>query len=247
MKRTTILLATMIIGLLISAQLSAQCDPDTVNCEDIGNPGQFCPLILPHAGLNVLYDETVTVIPPGAFVFEGIQLNIIHIRIDSVENMPPGIDYFPNADTLYPDTAYCIQLTGIPTEVGVDTFKIYITALVDILDGIEYQVVDDSSVVLKVVEVLGSDPKTLTEFRVSPNVPNPFSDFTRLGYYSPSEKRVELCVYNILGVRVHQEFEIAAPGEHNFGFDGRNLEPGIYLYSVSSSDAYFTGKLIKSR
>lgn len=247
MKRAAILLATMIFGLLISMQLSAQCDPDTVNCEDIGTPGQFCPLKLPHAGLNVLYDETVTVIPPGAFVFEGIQLNILHIRIDSVKNMPPGIDYYPNADILFPDTAYCIQLTGTPTEVGVDTLAIYITALVDILGGLEYQVVDDSSVVLKVVEVLGSDPKTVTEFKVSQNVPNPFSDLTRLGYYSPSEERVELCVYNILGVRVHQEFEVVAPGEHNFGFDGRNLEPGIYLFSVASSEAYFTGKFIKSR
>lgn len=247
MKRAAILLATMIFGLLISMQLSAQCDPDTVNCEDIGNPGQFCPLKLPHAGLNVLYDETVTVIPPGAFVFEGVQLNILHIRIDSVKNMPPGIDYYPNADILYPDTAYCIQLTGTPTEVGVDTLDIYITALVDILGGLEYQVVDDSSVVLKVVEVLGSDPKMVTEFKVSQNVPNPFSDFTRLGYYSPSEERVELCVYNILGVRVHQEIEIVAPGEHNFGFDGGNLEPGIYLFSVASSEAYFTGKFIKSR
>jgi hypothetical protein len=228
-------------------QLSGQCEPDTVNCEDIGDPGQFCPLKLPHAGLNVLYDETVTVIPPGAYVFGQTQLTILHIRIDSVKNMPPGIDYFPNANILYPDTAYCIQLTGTPTEVGVDTFTIYITAMVDILGGIEYQVVDDSSIVITVVEVLGTDPKQMTEFKVNPNVPNPFSDFTRLAYYSPSEQRIELNVYNMLGVLVHQEFEIVAPGEHNFGFDGRELEPGIYLYSVTASDAYYTGKLIKTR
>jgi len=247
MKRIVLLSATLVFGTLISIQLSAQCAPDTVNCEDIGDPGQFCPLKLPHAGLNVLYDETVTVIPPGTYMFGQTQLTILHIRIDSVKNMPPGIDYFPNADIMYPDTAYCIQLTGTPTEVGVDTFNIYITAMVDILGGIEYQVVDDSSIVLRVVEVLGTDPKQITEFKVNPNVPNPFSDFTRMAYFSPSEERVELCVYNILGVRVHQETEIVAPGEHHFAFDGRNLEPGIYLYSVASSDAWFTGKLIKSR
>jgi len=247
MKRIVLLSATLVFGTLISIQLSAQCAPDTVNCEDIGDPGQFCPLKLPHAGLNVLYDETVTVIPPGTYMFGQTQLTILHIRIDSVKNMPPGIDYFPNADIMYPDTAYCIQLTGTPTEVGVDTFNIYITAMVDILGGIEYQVVDDSSIVLRVVEVLGTDPKQITEFKVNPNVPNPFSDFTRMAYFSPSEERVELCVYNILGVRVHQESEIVAPGEHHFAFDGRNLEPGIYLYSVASSDAWFTGKLIKSR
>lgn len=247
MKRIMLLSATLVFGFFISIQVSAQCEPDTVNCEDIGDPGQFCPLKLPPAGLNVLYDETVTVIPPGTYMFGQTQLTILHIRIDSVKNMPPGIDYFPNADILYPDTAYCIQLTGTPTEVGVDTFYIYITAMVDILGGIEYQVVDDSSIVLRVVEVLGTDPHQITEFKVNQNVPNPFSDFTRMAYYSPSEERVELCVYNILGVRVHQESDIVAPGEHHFAFDGRNLEPGIYLYSIASSDAWFTGKLIKSR
>jgi hypothetical protein len=247
MKRIVLLSATLVFGILISLQVSAQCEPDTVTCEDIGDPGQFCPLKLPHAGLNVLYDETVTVIPPGTYMFGQTQLTILYIRIDSVKNMPPGIDYFPNADILYPDTAYCIQLTGTPTEVGVDTFKIYITALVDILGGIEYQVVDDSSIVLRVVEVLGTDPRQITEFKVTQNVPNPFSDFTRMAYYTPSEERVELCVYNILGLRVHQESEMVPPGEHHFAFDGRNLEPGIYLYSVASRDAWFTGKLIKSR
>jgi hypothetical protein len=235
------------LAIFTGAQLSGQCMPDTINCEDIGNPGQFCPLKLPHAGVNVFYDETVTVIPPGVFVIEGIQMTILHIRIDSVKNMPPGIDYAPNADIFYPDTAYCIQLNGTPTEVGVDTFSIYITAMVDIFGGLEYQVVDDSSIVLRVVEALGNDPKKMEEFNLRQNVPNPFSEFTRLPYYSPSEQRIELRVYSMLGVLVHRELEVATPGEHNFSFDGRKLEPGIYLYSVASEEAYFTGKFIKSR
>jgi len=234
-------------AIFTGAHLSGQCEPDTINCEDIGTPGQFCPLKLPHAGVNVFYDETVTVIPPGVFVIEGIQMTILHIRIDSVTNMPAGIDYAPNADIFYPDTAYCIQLYGTPTEVGVDTFSIYITAMVDIFGGLEYQVVDDSSIVLRVVEALGSDPKKAEEFNLRQNVPNPFSDFTRLAYYSTTEQGIELSVYSMLGVLVHREFEVATPGEHHFNFDGRNLKPGIYLYNVASEEAYFTGKLIKSR
>ena len=57
MKRTATILATLIIGIITSTQLTAQCDPDTVNCKDVGDPGQFCPLELPRAGLGVLYDE----------------------------------------------------------------------------------------------------------------------------------------------------------------------------------------------
>ena len=116
MKRCLHILVSLIAGLILTAQLSAQCDPDTANCKDIGDPGQFCPLDLPRAGLNALYDEVVTVIAPGTYEFFGNELTIFYIEIDSVKNLPPGIDYLPNADTLFPDTAYCIQLTGTPTK-----------------------------------------------------------------------------------------------------------------------------------
>jgi len=156
-------------------KVSAQCEPDTANCEDIGDPGQICPNILPKAGLNVLYDEVVTVLPPGSYSFLGNELTIFYIEIDSVKNLPPGIDYFPNADTLFPDTAYCIQLTGTPTQTGEFALAIYITATVDFGGPLEYQVVDDSSLVITVVEALGIDPDPITEFHVFQNVPNPFS------------------------------------------------------------------------
>ncbi|MEA3462977.1 MAG: T9SS type A sorting domain-containing protein [Bacteroidota bacterium] len=246
MKRITILAGMLMVGIFNTLLLSGQCVPDTVNCIDIDNPGEICPLILPVAELDSLYDETVTVIPPGSFLFGETQLNILHIRIDSVKNMPPGIDYFPNADILYPDTAYCIQLTGTPTEVGVDTLAIYITAMVDILEGVEYQVVDDTSLVLKVVEVLGTDPYKVTEFQVFQNVPNPFSDITRLACYSPVSDRIELRVYNMLGVQVYQETDHVVPGEHYFKFDGSELQGGTYFYQVKTSETYYTGKLIKS-
>jgi len=247
MKRTATILATLIIGIITSTQLTAQCEPDTANCEDIGDPGQICPSILPKAGLNVLYDEVVTILPPGSYPFYGNELTIFYIEIDSVKNLPPGIDYFPNADTLFPDTAYCIQLTGTPTQTGEFALSIYITATVDFGGPLEYQVVDDSSLVITVVEALGIDPPQDAEFQVFQNVPNPFSFRTSLAYYTPKQERIELSIYNILGVLVHQESELAAPGKHNFNFDGSELQPGTYLYRVEISEDYVTGKFMKSR
>lgn len=246
MKRTATLLTAIISGFIILAQLSAQCDPDT-SCTDIGDPGQFCPDSLPSAALNVLYDETVTVIAPDSapppYVFK-----INYIEIDSVKNLPPGIDFFPNADIFFPDTAYCIQITGTPTQTGEFILEIHIGATIDI-GGYPVKVpfVDDSSVVITILDNLGTQPAGLSEFRVYQNVPNPFSEMTRLGYYTPEEKRIELNVYNLLGVLVHHEYELVAPGEHYFRFDGSELQPGTYLYKVTTGDGYFTGKLLKSR
>jgi len=243
------LMALLAIVILTGMKLSAQCVPDTVNCEDIGDPGQFCPVDLPLAVVNVLYDEVVTVIPPGTYEILSSTVTISYIIIDSVNNLPPGIDYYPNADILYPDTAYCIQLTGTPTQAGEFRLSIYISPFVDIQGTPTFfsQVVDDSSIVITVQETAGIDPNQVTEFQVFQNVPNPFSEVTRLGFYTPFEERIELNVYNILGVMVHQESELVPPGKHHFGFNGNALQPGTYFYRVANSEALFTGKFVKSR
>jgi len=248
MKKAINILVVIMLGLLASVSLSAQCTPDTVNCVDTtGTPGEFCPLDLPDAGLNTVYDETVTIIPPGSYSFFNQELTIFHIRIDSVKNLPPGIDYFPNADIFFPDTAYCIQLNGTPTQTGVFDLAIYITATVDFGGPLEAQVVDDTSISITVVTELGLGQEPVKEFRVIPNIPNPFSETTRLAVYMPSQERVELYIYNILGAVVYHESELFAPGTHNFSFDGNELQAGTYLYRIRIRDQFFTGKLMKAR
>lgn len=249
MKKTIHILAVLVVGLLASNQLSAQCIPDTLTCVDTtGLPGEFCPLDLPDGGLNAVYDETITIIPPGTYPIWGTELTILYIEIDSVKNLPPGIDYFPNADIFFPDTAYCIQLNGTPTQTGVFDLSIYITATVEVEGPTRApQVVDDTSLSITVVTELGLEKREMNEFRLIPNFPNPFSETTRLAFYTPSQERVDLYVYNILGSLVFHESELLAPGTHNFRFDGRELQPGTYLYSVAIRDQHLTGKFMKSR
>jgi len=244
-KHIVRLLIILVLAIFSGMRLSAQCEPDTVNCEDIGDPGQICPNDLPSGVLNVIYDEVITIIPPGSF--DAYVLS--YIVIDSVKNLPPGIDYFPNADIFFPDTAYCIQLSGTPTQVGDFTLAIYISPFIDVLGTptLGPQVVDDSSLVVTIQETSGIEPNQMTEFMVFQNVPNPFSFRTSLSYYTPNQERIELSIYNILGVLVHQESEIATPGKHNFSFDGSDLQSGTYLYRVETNENYFTGKFMKSR
>lgn len=241
--------ASLIIMLAIAVssgmKLYAQCEPDTVNCQDIGDPGQICPNDLPSGMLNVVYDEVITIIPPGSF--EAYILS--YIVIDSVKNLPPGIDYFPNADIFYPDTAYCILLSGTPTQAGDFTLVIYISPFIDVLGTPTKgpQVVDDSSLLVTIQETAGVEPNQMTEFIVFQNIPNPFSELTRLTYYTPVQEQVELSIYNILGVQVHRESNLSARGKHNFRFDGIELQPGIYLYRIRAGENYHTGKIMKSR
>ena len=247
MKKIARIIALISISVFAVPEISAQCTPDTVDCIDTGDPGQICPSVLPEVTVGELYDEVITVIAPDSVTDS--EIGIEYIVIDSVKNLPPGIEYFLSDTAFYPDSIYCIQITGTPTLAGDYTLAIYVTVFVK-LYGILVnggQIIDTTSVVLTVHGTSAINPYQINEFQVLPNVPNPFTDITRLGFYTPFDDRIELQVYNILGKLMHEEKLGAPPGEHFFRFDGNALLPGTYFYRVTNSSKFYTGKFIKSR
>lgn len=249
MERLIQLSAVLCISIFTGLQVAAQCSPDTT-CKDNDNNGEFCPKNLPDASLNEAYEAVITVIPPSSFDYQGNVLEIVYIEVDSVLNLPPGISYTANADKFYADTAYCILLSGTPLEKGDFTLAIYVTpTITSQLTGVIKgpQVVNDTSVVLSVLDPSGLEPFSTNEFQVFQNFPNPFHDVTRIGFYTPVNDLVELKIYNILGELIHQETSLTSPGKHYFRFDGNNLFPGPYFYQVRNSSSFYTGKFIKAK
>ncbi len=250
MKNLSRLLAIFTIALLPSIYLSAQCEPDTANCKDIGDPGQICPRFLPDAVVNETYDEVITVIAPDTATVGDIQIGLAYIVIDSVKNLPPGINYYANAEIFYPDSAYCIQITGTPTTAGDYNLAIYVSAFIYVSQDLIVkggQFVDDTSVVVTVHETSGLNPYQTHEFQLIPNAPNPFSDVSRFGFYTPFDDYVTLHVYSILGELMHEETQRASPGEQYFDFNGSPLLPGTYFYRVTNSSRFYSGKFIKTK
>lgn len=246
MKRVILLI---IAGFFTGNTLFGQCEPDLINCVDTDEPGQICPRYLPDAQVNVNYDEVITVIAPGEVTFANSTVFIDYITIDSITNIPEGISYAANAEKFYADSAYCVQISGIPLKAGVDTLAIYITPFIFYGNTTipAPQAVNDTSVVVTVRHASGIDPGMFTEFHLLPNKPNPFSDRTTVGFFTPFDDRIELQVYNILGTLVHEEKGGFPPGEYNFEFDGQSLAPGSYFYRVTNHEQYQTGKLIKTK
>lgn len=237
------------LSLLTGTQVSAQCEPDE-SCVDPSNTGTFCPENLPDVILGQPYEAVLTVIPPSEFEFEGTRLDIVYIEIDSVLNFPPGITYSVFAEKFYTDSAYCVLISGTPTQAGDFALELYVTPyirypLFGVLKG--PQAIDNTSVVLNVKDVTSTDLPDTKQFQVLQNVPNPFSKSTRIGFYTPVSDNVNLKVFNTLGGLIHEESRQVAPGEHFFRFDGSELMAGSYLYLVTSSSSYLTRKLIKSR
>jgi len=248
MKRLFISIFIFLIPFTGVNFLYAQCVPDTVHCKDTLLPGEICPLILPDGYVNEQYDEVFTVIPPYEAKIGDAVIDIVKIIIDTVGNLPPGLNYIANSDTFWVDTTYCVLLSGTPLVSGTYDLRIrVIPFLYSIAFGIieGTPVTDDTSLSITIHEQAGLEDFYGIDFSVLDATPNPFINTTRVGFYTHKQDIIELRIYNLLGQIVYNEVNIYPSGKHYFNFNGMNLQPGTYIYSISNSSSSFTRKLIR--
>jgi len=96
----------------------------------------------------------------------------------------------------------------------------------------------------KVTAVEGSSslPKEITLMR---NYPNPFNPSTTIKYQLPSEARVSLVVYSLLGQQVATLIDEMKPaGDHAVTFDASKLSSGLYLYQLKAGSFIQTRKML---
>lgn len=240
-----ILALLLITGITISGY--GQCAPDTANCKDINDPGQICPDTLPVAVLNTYYEEIITIIPPYEYNFgEGV-IPIIKIVLDSVTNLPPGLSYETTATEWFPDSAYCVLISGTPTELGTFFLKIHITPTVLFFGNIveSGQTVDDTSLYITVQSTTGLPVMSTDQVTLLPVKPNPFTVSSRIGLTSDRFGIGELYVFYITGQMAYHEEKWMQPGKNYFDFKGEKLRKGIYLYKVSFMGKSFTSRVVK--
>jgi hypothetical protein len=89
-----------------------------------------------------------------------------------------------------------------------------------------------------VTEATVSLPKN---FDLSQNYPNPFNPSTKINYSLPSDSRVTLEVYNVLGVRVAQLVnKDQSAGYYSVDFNSsslsKSISSGVYLYKITAVD-----------
>jgi len=79
-----------------------------------------------------------------------------------------------------------------------------------------------------------------SEYRLSPNYPNPFNPLTVIEYALPEAGHVRLTVFNVLGQEVRELVnEIQEPGYRSVSFDAGGLPSGVYTYRLTAGK--FTG------
>ncbi len=87
-----------------------------------------------------------------------------------------------------------------------------------------------SSTLALTVGALGSFPR---QFRLSQNYPNPFNNSTLISFTLPSEGRVHLTVYNVLGESISSLMDKSlGAGDFTVPFDAGRLPSGVYFYRL---------------
>lgn len=86
---------------------------------------------------------------------------------------------------------------------------------------------------------------TPTEFKLMQNYPNPFNPTTNIQYSIPSDGKVRLTIYNILGKEMFtlvDEFKKA--NSYKVEFNSTDLPSGIYFYTIISGNFSQTKKMV---
>lgn len=78
----------------------------------------------------------------------------------------------------------------------------------------------------------------ITSFELGQNYPNPFNPTTNIEFSIPRVSNTRLTIYDILG----REIEVLVnrrlqPGAHRVVFDARDLQTGVYFYSLETNQS----------
>ena len=87
-----------------------------------------------------------------------------------------------------------------------------------------------------------------TEFYLSQNHPNPFSEKTVIKYCVPEEIKIKLEIFNYREVKIKTLVdETKEPGTYQVEFKPTGFEEGIYFYCLTAGSTALSKKMIFKR
>jgi hypothetical protein len=82
-------------------------------------------------------------------------------------------------------------------------------------------------------------------FELAQNYPNPFNPLTKIKFSVPSQTKIILRVFNILGQQVAMLVNgLMSAGNHEVTFDASSLASGVYLYQISAGNLSIVKKML---
>lgn len=176
----------------------------------------------------------------AGFVIDSVGLN-------GITNLPPGIEYYCNSNTPAPCTFIggmqgCGLLEGTPTTAGTYDMTIDVTAYVFL--GVVIPVPYSFTGYSISVNPVGISENVGNISKVEQNFPNPFSNETMIQVYLRDGADIGFTVHDMVGKELYRTIERGVPGRNELVFQAKDLNPGIYLYTIESNGQNITRRMI---
>jgi len=172
--------------------------------------------------------------------------------VSSITSTPPGMvtskffgynGGYKTTDTLYPGKGYWVKVDqsgviNLPSGTSASLAKNSSNARI--------RITPTDDLPPPPPDVDGAPLDLPKEFALGQNYPNPFNPTTTLKYALPTESRVRLSVYNLLGQLVASLVDgVVSAGYQSASWNAGKFASGIYIYrieatSISNSSKIFT-------
>ena len=192
-------------------------------------------LFLIYATVSITFSQTIYDVQPGT------RGNKIKLTVANISGIHPAtnveISLMKKSSSLkFTNETETIELIEPgKEEQAAFKFDINRNALVNQRDTIEFMISDANGMMIMKSFIFNYSPPK--DFKLEQNYPNPFNPTTTIQYQLPSDARVTLKVYDILGgevaTLVNEEQEA---GYREVQFNGSNIASGMYIYRLTSGN-----------
>ena len=180
-----------------------------------------------------------------------------YLALNGVTGVPPGMAAICDAaDCIWdPGTIGCIGVTGTPTTPGDYTLNFDVVMNVQ-LPELPPPLDEIGGVPLDLPIVLGTthnvtigtvsveEELDANRFSMAQNVPNPTSEFTRIGFSVPAPTNMKFELLNMHGASVFTEQFAADAGKNSLNLNVSSFSEGVYFYRLSDGNASISKELI---
>jgi Secretion system C-terminal sorting domain len=254
-----IIASTLLLFLIGTATLSAQCVPDP-NATGLFFPSPTAPL--PPGTVGTPYAEVITVTVPVdtsvdlsgiiGFPFPAITVTINTLTLGVPNGLPIGIYGTNNPGTgiINGGANGCIDISGTPTTSGQyvinipATLNVTVPMSVPVIGGSAQNLPAQVPYNLQITGGVAVTPGSVNGFSVSQSLPNPTSGVTVIRYAVTAASDVKCEVMSVSGQVVYSAVQKSVSGDQSFSFDAKDLAPGMYLYRISDGQHSIARKMV---
>jgi len=152
----------------------------------------------------------------------------------------PDVRFADNTFISQPDNIILLRDLIYPVEISCSESNILLSIPGETKSGSNHLVL--SSPVEKILVGTSLFP---TKYVLEQNYPNPFNPTTSISFSLPTESKVTLLIFNLLGEVVMAPVDqIMESGQHTIEINANQLASGTYFYRLSANEHILTKKMI---